>query len=196
MSKHLERIELFPIFDRHTLYNDHYDGELQGLGDELGRDCMIDAFDPANVTFCTLYRGDGSRNEDWFSWNAKVYAPIAGEVTRIHINEVVNTPGRMNPSPSSVIVIQAEDGTAVVLAHIQNPLVAVGDRVEEGQHIAHVGNNGFARCPHIHVGAFRDDQPLMIGFDAEKVGRVRDSVDECYWMFGISDAEYVSRYKK
>lgn len=26
----MERIELYPIFNRYTVYNDHYDGELDG----------------------------------------------------------------------------------------------------------------------------------------------------------------------
>lgn len=192
----MERIELFPIFDRFTMYNDHYAGELPSLGDALGRDCVIEAFDPENVTFAAPFRGDGSKNEDWYSWNAKVYAPISGKVVKVYINEVTNLPGQQNPSPASMIVLQREDGVTVVLAHIQNPLVQAGDQVTEGQHIAYVGNNGYARNPHIHIGAFRGETPLMIGFDAEKVGQMRERVEECYWMFGISDEEYIRRYRK
>lgn len=192
----MQRIELYPIFDRHTVYNDHYDGEIEGLGDAVGRDCMIAAFLPENVDFVRLYRGDGSKNEDWFSFNAEVHSPIGGKITEVYINNVINTPGKMNPSRSSSITITAEDGTCVVLAHIQNPLISVGDEVAEGQIIAYCGNNGFSRSPHVHVGAYRDGKPLMVGFDAEKVGKVRAAVDECYWMFGISDAEYAKLVKK
>ena len=188
----MERIELHPIFDRYTVYNDHYDGELSAPGDMLGRDCMIAAFLPRQIDFFRLYRGDGSKNEDWFSWNAPVYAPISGKVTEIFINGVTNTPGRMNPSRASSIIIQAEDGTLITLAHIQSPEVAVGDTVKKGQLVARVGNNGFSRNPHIHVGAYRDGKPLMIGFDAEKVGALRWSLDECYWIMGISDEEFAA----
>lgn len=186
----MERVELHPIFNRYTVYNDHYDGELDTLGDALGRDCMIEAFLPDRLDFSRQYIGDGSRNEDWFSWNAEVFAPISGKVTEIYINEVVNVPGKMNPSRSSSLFIQSEDGITVMLGHIQNPVVAVGDVVTEGQLLAYVGNNGFSRQPHIHVGAYRGDQPLMVGFDAEKVGKLREKTDECYWIMGISDAEY------
>lgn len=186
----MERVELHPIFNRYTVYNDHYDGELDTLGDALGRDCMIEAFLPDRLDFLRLYTGDGSRNEDWFSWNAEVFAPISGKVTEIYINEVTNVPGKMNPSRSSSLFIQSEDGVTVMLGHIQNPVVAVGDIVTEGQLLAYVGNNGFSRQPHIHVGAFRGNQPLMVGFDAEKVGKLREKTDECYWIMGISDAEY------
>lgn len=186
----MERVELHPIFNRYTVYNDHYDGELDTLGDALGRDCMIEAFLPDRLDFARQYIGDGSRNEDWFGWNAEVFAPISGKVTEIYINEVVNVPGKMNPSRSSSLFIQSEDGITVMLGHIQNPVVAVGDVVTEGQLLAYVGNNGFSRQPHIHVGAYRGDQPLMVGFDAEKVGKLREKTDECYWIMGISDAEY------
>lgn len=186
----MERVELHPIFNRYTVYNDHYDGELDTLGDALGRDCMIEAFLPDRLDFARQYIGDGSRNEDWFGWNAEVFAPISGKVTEIYINEVVNVPGKMNPSRSSSLFIQSEDGITVMLGHIQNPVVAVGDVVTEGQLLAYVGNNGFSRQPHIHVGAYRGDQPLMVGFDAEKVGKLREKTDECYWIMGISDVEY------
>lgn len=188
----MERIELYPIFDRYTVYNDHYDGELAAPGDALGRDCMIAAFLPESIDFFRLYRGDGKKNEDWFSWNATVYAPIDGKVTDIYINEVTNTPGHMNPSRASSVIIQAEDGTLITLAHIQDPQVSVGDTVKEGQPVAKVGNNGFCRNPHIHVGAYRDGQPLMIGFNAEKVGAVQRSVDECYWIMGLSNEEFAA----
>lgn len=192
----MERIELHPIFNRHTVYTDHYNGELASLGDALGRDCMIAAFLPEKMDFMRLYTGDGTRNEDWFSWNAEVYAPISGKIVEIYINNVTNMPGQMNPSRASMIKIQSDDETTVLLAHIQNPVVTVGEEVKEGQLLAYVGNNGFCRNPHIHVGAYRGEQPLMVGFDAEKVGRLRKATEKYYWIMGISDAEYMRRMKK
>ncbi len=192
----MERIELHPIFNRYTVYNDHYDGELASPGDALGRDCMIAVFLPEKLDFMRLYKGDGTKNEDWFSWNAEVYAPISGKVITVYINDVTNVPGQMNPSRASSIVIQGDNETTVVLAHIQNPLVTVGEDVKEGQLLAYVGNNGFCRNPHIHVGAYRGAEALMVGFDAEKVGRVREETEECYWIMGISDAEYMRRTKE
>ena len=191
----MERIELYPIFDRYTVYNDHFGGELASLGDALGRDCMIASFLPETPDFMRLYKGDGAKNEDWFSWNAKVYAPISGKVTSVYLNEITNTPGTMNPSRASMIMIQSDDGTVVILAHIQNPQVSIGEEVKEGQLLAYVGNNGFCRNPHIHVGAYRNDKPLMVGFNAEKVGEVRNRVDECYWIMGISNEEYAAMKK-
>lgn len=53
--------------------------------------------------------------------------------------------------------------------------------------LSYVGNNGFCRNPHIHIGAYRGGKPLMIGFDANKVGKVREETDQRYWMMGISN---------
>lgn len=186
----MERIELYPIFNRYTVYNDHYDGELDGLGDALGRDCTIAAILPEKLDFTREYKGDGSRNEDWFSWNAEVFAPVSGKVISVYINDVTNVPGQMNSSRASTIVIQRDDEVNIILAHIQNPVVSEGGEVKEGQLLAYVGNNGFSRHPHIHIGAWRGDQPLMVGFDAKKVGELRGKTEECYWIMGISNAEF------
>ncbi len=191
--KEIDRVNLHPIFDRYAVYNDHYDGELEYPGDALGRDCMVAAFLPEDPGFARLYKTDGKKNEDWFSFGAKVYAPISGKISYLYINEVINTPGVLNPSKSSALMIQTEDGTSVMLAHIQNPLVSLGDSVEEGQLLAYVGNNGYARNPHIHIGAFKGNVPLGIEFNPQKVAKVRNRVGEIYWFMGISDEEYEKR---
>ncbi|MBE7002951.1 MAG: M23 family metallopeptidase [Ruminococcaceae bacterium] len=191
-----EWLELHPIFDRYAIYNDHYDGELEYPGDALGRDCMIGAFLPEDPGFIRLYKDSGKRNEDWFSFGARVYAPISGKIASLYINEVTNDPGIQNPSRASTLSIQASDNTVVILGHIQDPVVSLGDTVEEGQLLAYVGNNGYARNPHIHVGAFRGETPLAIVFDPKKVAKVRNRVGELHWLMGISDEEYEKRKKK
>lgn len=183
----MPNIDLFPIFDRHTVYNDHYEGELHALGDALGRDCMVCSFEPNPPFFMRLYRNDGSRNEDWYSWNVNVYAPISGTIEDIYINEITNIPGEMNPSRASFILIEARDNIHVILAHIQDPVVKIGDHVLEGQLVAHVGNNGNARNPHIHIGAYINDIPCSISFHPQKEAEMRSRVNEAYWLFGNSD---------
>jgi len=193
--KEREYVHLHPIFDRYAVYNDHYDGELEYPGDALGRDCMIGAFLPEDPGFIRLYKSDGKKNEDWFSFDAKVYAPIGGKILYLYLNEVTNTPGVQNPSKASALLIQTADGTSVMIAHIQNPVVSVGDFIQEGQLLAYVGNNGYARNPHIHIGAFKGSTPLAITFDPQKVAKVRNRVGEIYWLMGISDEEYEKRKK-
>ena len=186
----MENIELYPIFDRFTLYNDHYDGELKAIGDALGRDCMIASFEKEKPQFMRLYKNDGSRNEDWYSWNAKVYAPVSGTIKNIFINEITNVPGIMNPSRASIIHIEAEDHLNIVIAHIQNPTVKIGDSLTEGQVIAYVGNNGYARSPHIHIGAFKNNIPVSISFDPKKVAVMRSTVSDGWWAYGDDTIEF------
>ena len=132
-------------------------------GDALGRDCMMADFLPKKIDFTRLYKNDGIRNEDLFSWNAEVYAPLDGIIMDVYINNVTNVPGHMNPSRASSILIQGDSEMVVMLAHIQNPIVSVGEGVKEGQLLAYVGNNGFCRNPHIHIGAYGGGKPFMIG---------------------------------
>lgn len=189
MESRQERLELHPIFDRFALYNDHYDGELDPLGDALGRDCMIAAFASEAPAFMRLFTGDGSKNEDWFSYGAKVFAPASGKIVYLYINKETNIPGTQNPSRASALLIETPDGTSILLGHIDNPVVALGDKVEEGQLLAYVGNNGYARCPHIHIGAYRKGKPLAIDFDAQKVAKVRRQVGERYWITGVQEPQ-------
>jgi murein DD-endopeptidase MepM/ murein hydrolase activator NlpD len=53
----------------------------------------------------------------------------------------------------------------VLVAHVTDVTVRVGDLVDAGAPVAKMGNNGFGRNPHIHVGAWRDETPLQIRFD-------------------------------
>lgn len=185
-----------PIFKRYYVINDHYQGELPSLGDALGRDCMVASFIPENFDFSRLYMGDGTKNENWFGWNAEVMSPINGIVKQVYINNVVNNPGTINPSRASVIIIESDSGENVMLAHVQDICVVEGQKVSEGQTIARVGNNGYSRCPHIHIGAWKDGVPMQISFDAEKVAKINNDVGEIFWLFGISEEEFKKRCPK
>ncbi len=187
---------IHPIFKRYYVANDHFYGELPSVGDALGRDCMIASFIPEQFDFFRLYTGDGSKNEDWFGWNAEVMSPVNGVVKKVHENATVNTPGVMNPSPSSIIIIEADDGANIMLAHVQNISVVEGQRVSEGETVARVGNNGFSRCPHVHIGAWKDNEPMQISFDSKKVAAVMNEVGEIFWLFGISNDEFEKRFPK
>jgi len=65
------------------------------------------------------------------------------------------------------IMIRHEDGTVAFYAHLkQNSLyVDVGDRVSQGQVIAHSGNSGNTQgMPHLHFGVY-ETWSAMEGFD-------------------------------
>lgn len=120
----------------------------------------------------SLYAGDGKRNEDWWSWRASVLAPFDGTVSAIRINPVTNQPGTRGEPPASTITIVRDDGVHVLFAHIMDVAVQLGQVVSAGQPLACVGNNDHCWNPHLHIGAWRDEQPLQIRFDLRVAGHL------------------------
>ena len=104
----------------------------------------------------------------------EVLSPCTCEVVKININPVINEPGIMGKGVASFILLKNADGVMFMLAHIANPKVHVGESVGEGQVLAVIGNNGQARLPHIHIGAWRDEEPLQLRFDQNHM----DEADE------------------
>ncbi|MCL2170840.1 MAG: M23 family metallopeptidase [Defluviitaleaceae bacterium] len=179
----MKSITIGYIFNRACKYNDHPVGELQGLGDDLGRDCVIEAFvNNGNGFFMAAFKNSGLANEDWFGWGADVLAPVGGIVADLYLNPADNIPGAMNPSRASALTIKTPDNTHICLVHICNPLVKIGDTVAQGQIIAKLGNNGYSRCPHIHIGAWRDNEPLAIEFDRQSIADIQATVGEEFWL--------------
>lgn len=159
-----------PLFASSYACSEHAWGELPYLGDDLGQDCVPQEFvDEGGRAFMKSYRTDGLANVDWFGWNQPVLSPCDCTVVKISLNAVDNVPGVLGKPPASLILLQAADGTKVVLAHIQSPGVEEGQRVAAGEAIARVGNNGYSRNPHIHVGAWREKKALQIRWDQRHI---------------------------
>ena len=162
-----------PIFGQPYACVEHWQGNLKGLGDELGTDCSIQ--EVANVsgrTWMRPYKGNGQRNQDWYGWHKDVLSPCTCEVVKVNENVVTNRPGLLGKPPASFVTLKREDGVHFLLAHVVNVTVKLGDKVEGGQAIAQVGNNGYSRQPHIHLGAWRGSEPLQIRFDQASMGRL------------------------
>jgi hypothetical protein len=162
-----------PVARRYTSL-EHPVGELTHLGDALGADCMVVEYLDGWVR---PYRTDGAANEDWFGWSEPLLAPIDGVVEDIRDHPFTNEPGVMGTPPAAAITFSDSTGLRVVYGHIQAPRVAVGDSVTRGQVVAHIGNNGMCRHPHVHVGAWRRDQPLQVRFDLAALARVLGQPD-------------------
>ena len=179
-----------PIFERAMSSGEHPEGEVTELGDKYGRDCQIAAFENGfEKGFVKLYRNDGSRNEDWYTHNATVLAPVNGTVTLVNVNEIENEVGIMAKVPSGHVIIETEDGVNLVLAHLKEITIKAGDAVAEGQSIAKAGNNGCSRSPHVHVGAYKGEDPYQIQFDLVKIGAVIKRVGEEFFYTGINRKE-------
>lgn len=176
----IEFVVIHPVFNHIFLYSDHPEGQLQGLGDALGVDCVLHKFIDG---WLRPHAGDGMRNEDWYGWGAEVLAPFDGIVESVYINPVTNEPGKVNPGRASSIRFVREDGVRVTYAHVMNIRVAVGEQVTAGQAVAEVGNNGYSRHPHIHIGAWREDTPLQIRFDLRAMGeKFRELGERGYYL--------------
>lgn len=162
----IEAVLAHPPFGVYYICGEHAQGQLEHQGDALGTDCMIaELVTVDGRTWPRLYAGDGTSNDQWFSWRAPVHSPCDCEVVRVNDNPVVNEPGVLGEPPASFVILRRDDGVQFLLAHIQEPSVEVGSRVKYGQAIALVGNNGYGRNPHVHVGAWKGKTALQLRWD-------------------------------
>ncbi len=102
-----------------------------------------------------FYRANEETVLDFFSFDAPVFSPVAGQVTEVvdHLeSDSLGNPDRDNPG-GNYIIIHAGGDKYVYMAHLRkNSIVArPGDTVESGEYIARVGNSGFSTFPHLHI---------------------------------------------
>lgn len=60
--------------------------------------------------------------------------------------------------------ISHENGYETFYAHLSRSLVAVGETIAQGDHVAYSGNTGQSTGPHLHFSIFREGQfadPLL-----------------------------------
>lgn len=169
-------VEIHPLFAADYGCSEHWEGQLNYPGDALGSDCFVYGGSLSRETgFLRTFKTDGSTNQDWYGWGQPVLAPIDSVVAKININPVENKPGQIGKGASTFVVFKHADGTMVMVGHVSDISVKEGDGVTAGQPFAKVGNNGFSRAPHIHVGAWRGKTPLQIRFDLRALARLRNS---------------------
>jgi murein DD-endopeptidase MepM/ murein hydrolase activator NlpD len=168
----VEAILIGPLFRTPFACVEHYFGQMPTAGDELGTDCMpVGGIEERG--FAGFYRTDGRTNADWYGWGADVLSPIDGTVVGIFPNNRVNEPGTLGRPPAGMLQLRRADGVTVLLGHVSDVSVAIGDRVSAGQAVAKVGNNGPSRVPHIHIGLHRNNVPLQIRWDQRAMGRLQ-----------------------
>lgn len=101
------------------------------------------------------WSGDGSRLEDFASYEASVLAPCDGLVVRVVNGVSDNEPGGNNPDSNwgNFVLIHADSGVFVMLAHLKRGSIVVveGRRVTRGDLAGHCGNSGRSPVPHLHV---------------------------------------------
>jgi hypothetical protein len=165
-AQNIEAVLAHAPVDAIFFCTEHFAGQFTEVGDALGSDCVVHRLVEVDGRFFSrAFASDGSRNEDWYGWNQPLLAPCDCEVVNIRINPVVNTPGKVGSPPASSATFRRSDGVHFVYAHIQDIVVRQGDKVQAGQPFAKIGNNGYGRTPHVHVGAWRGAAPLQIRWD-------------------------------
>ncbi|MCH2056166.1 MAG: M23 family metallopeptidase [Thalassotalea sp.] len=162
-----ESIKIHSIHKETFSCTEHWEGQFKFVGDALGTDCVIGGwYKDDERLFQRNYINQGFKNEDWYGFNKLVLAPCDCKVVEVYVNNVTNVPGIMTPGRASSIAFQTADGKTVLLAHVKDIIVSQGDKVTRGQVVAKVGNNGYSRNPHIHIGAWDENGlPLQIRFD-------------------------------
>lgn len=101
------------------------------------------------------FTGDGTNNEDYYSFGKRINAPGAGKIivvrNNIDDNLVVGDFDSEQPL-GNYVVIDHLNGEFSFLAHFQknSVIVEIGDAVQKGQEVGKLGNSGRSTGPHLH----------------------------------------------
>jgi murein DD-endopeptidase MepM/ murein hydrolase activator NlpD len=131
------------------------------------------------------YKGDGSKNEDYYAFGQEITAPADGVVTYVVDGVHDNKPGEMNQMfvPGNLVIIKHTEDEYSLFAHFkQNSIrVKTGSKITKGQVIGLCGNSGNSSEPHLHFQiqntSFFEDEGSMKTF-FEKVMVKRDGKTE------------------
>ena len=161
---------------------EHAEGTLTQIRDARGQDCLVAGASPTDDgrQILGLYRGDGLENEDYYGWRQPVLAPFDGVVVGVTENALVNRPGQM-PTERALpggVEFERADGVRVAYGHLREIAVAPGDTVRAGEPVGLVGNNGTSMGPHVHIGAWRGEEPLQIRWDLRAMGRLQGAISD------------------
>ena len=171
----IRQVELSPIFAADFVCSQHFLGQVPYAGDALGADCMVTGGIEGDSGYLRFFRTDGRTNSDWYGWKADVLSPADATVIGVLAKDEENVPGTLGRPPAGMLQLRTADGVIISLGHVTGVLVKLRDRVKAGQPVATVGNNGFARAPHIHIGAWREAtaEPLQIRWDLRAMSALR-----------------------
>ena len=112
------------------------------------------ALDLVIVGSQSTFRGQGTRNEDYFAWRQPVVSPGAGTVAVVEDGVPDNQPNHPQPGNlyGNFVVIDHGTGEYSLLAHLEkgSVRVRVGEVVSSGQLLARTGSSGMSTEPHVH----------------------------------------------
>ncbi|MDV8065374.1 M23 family metallopeptidase [Rhodococcus sp. IEGM 1366] len=112
--------------------------------------------------------GDGSKNEDYFAYDASLLAVADGTVVSVVSDKKDEPPHQVNQSLTfdqlggNYVIIDIGGGNYAFYAHMipGSVSVKVGDKVSRGQVIGDLGNSGNTTEVHLHFHVSRAPAPL------------------------------------
>jgi Peptidase family M23 len=122
------------------------------------------AIDWVRLEHGRLYKGDGSKNSDWFTFGSPLYAVANGTVVSVTDGTPDIPPRTDNPllrEPNDYggnkVLLKVGPGLYACYAHMKrgSVLVRAGQRVRVGQRLGLIGNSGNTTGPHLHFGIER-----------------------------------------
>ena len=112
------------------------------------------AIDVIKIENGSNFMGNGTQNEDHYSFGVTLFAPGAGQVVEMENSVAENIPGETNKEQrfGNYVIIDHGNEEFSVLAHFMKNsiIVNVGDLITQGQVIGLSGNSGNSTGPHLH----------------------------------------------
>jgi hypothetical protein len=117
------------------------------------------AIDFEQVRGTRVFEGDGTRNEQYFGFGAKVSSVANGKVVVVRGGLPEQTPGAAPLDPEgpldfggNQVVVRMGGGVYAQYYHLQTGSIEVrkGERVHTGQILGKLGNTGNSFSPHLH----------------------------------------------
>ncbi|OYD69877.1 peptidase M23-like protein [Rhodococcus sp. OK302] len=122
----------------------------------------------ANNPGLSSSRGDGSKNEDYFAYDAPLLAVADGTVVAVVSDKQDEPPHQVNSNLTfdqlggNYVIIDIGEGNYAFYAHMipGSASVKLGDKVSRGQVIGNLGNSGNTTEVHLHFHISRAPTPL------------------------------------
>ncbi len=122
----------------------------------------------SDVEGVVTFRGDGTKNKDYFAYGTPLLAVADGTVVSVQADVPDSTPQHA-PTDLSIeqlggnhVILDIGGGNHVYYAHMipGSAAVKVGDTVKRGQVIGKLGNSGNSSEAHLHLHVTRAPLPL------------------------------------
>ena len=110
-----------------------------------------------------IFKGNGSENSDYLSYNEPVYSAFDGVVESVSDIANDNVVGGLNFLTTNYVQIKHHiNGKTyyTVYYHLKKGSikVSIGQFVSKGEYIGNIGNSGISYAPHLHFGLYDENK--------------------------------------